>query len=301
MSDPVRRVRVTLIIPVHNEAENIADLVKRACEAIAPEGEVLVVDDGSTDGSGRLARDAGARVVSHPYRMGNGAAIKTGIRQASGSVVVMMDGDGQHDPADIPRLLAEIGPYDMVVGARATGSQSDVHRWLGNRFYNVFASYLTNRPILDTTSGFRAIKASLARRFVYLLPNAFSYPTTLTMATIRAGHSVTFVPIVTMRRKGTSKLHPLRDGLRFLVIMFKIATLYSPIKVFLPVSALFFATGLGYYLYTFIEARRFTNMSALLFINAVIIFLMGLVSEQIAQMRFEHSERMTDHDLDHDA
>jgi glycosyltransferase involved in cell wall biosynthesis len=301
MSEPSRRVRVTLIIPVHNEAVNIADLVKRSRDVIGPDGEVLVVDDGSTDGSGRLARDAGARVVSHPYRMGNGAAIKTGIRQARGSVVVMMDGDGQHDPADIPRLLAEIGPYDMVVGARATGSQSDVHRWLGNRFYNVFASYLTNRPILDTTSGFRAIKASLARRFVYLLPNAFSYPTTLTMATIRAGHSVTFVPIVTMRRKGTSKLHPLRDGLRFLVIMFKIATLYSPIKVFLPVSALFFATGLGYYLYTFIEARRFTNMSALLFINAVIIFLMGLVSEQIAQMRFEHSERMTDHDLDHDA
>jgi glycosyltransferase involved in cell wall biosynthesis len=296
MSEPSRRVRVTLIIPVHNEAVNIADLVKRSRDVIGPDGEVLVVDDGSTDGSGRLARDAGARVVSHPYRMGNGAAIKTGIRQARGSVVVMMDGDGQHDPADIPRLLAEIGPYDMVVGARATGSQSDVHRWLGNRFYNVFASYLTNRPILDTTSGFRAIKASLARRFVYLLPNAFSYPTTLTMATIRAGHSVTFVPIVTARRKGTSKLHPVRDGLRFLVIMFKIATLYSPIKVFLPLSVLFFATGLGYYLYTFIEARRFTNMSALLFINAVIIFLMGLVSEQIAQMRFEHSERLTDHD-----
>ncbi|MFZ5876641.1 MAG: glycosyltransferase family 2 protein [Nitrospirota bacterium] len=298
MSEPQRRIRVTLIIPVHNEAVNIADLVTRSRDVIGPDGEVLVVDDGSTDGSGPLARDAGARVVSHPYRMGNGAAIKTGIRQARGSVVVMMDGDGQHNPADIPRLLEQIGPYDMAVGARATGSQSDVHRWLGNRFYNVFASYLTNRPILDTTSGFRAIKASLARRFVYLLPNAFSYPTTLTMATIRAGHSVTFVPIVTMRRKGKSKLHPLRDGLRFLVIMFKIATLYSPIKVFLPVSVLFFTTGLGYYLYTFIEARRFTNMSALLFINAVIIFLMGLVSEQIAQMRFEHSERLTDHDHD---
>lgn len=296
MSDPLRRVRVTLIIPVHNEALNLADLVTRAREALEPDGEVLVVDDGSTDGSGPIAREAGARVVSHPYRMGNGAAIKTGIRAARGSVVVMMDGDGQHNPADIPRLLAQIGPYDMVVGARGAGSQSDVHRWLGNRFYNVFASYLTGRPILDTTSGFRAIKASLARRFVYLLPNAFSYPTTLTMATIRAGHSVTFVPIVTARRKGKSKLHPLRDGFRFLVIMFKIATLYSPIKVFLPVSALFFATGLGYYLYTFIEARRFTNMSALLFINAVIIFLMGLVSEQIAQMRFEHSERITDHD-----
>ncbi|HET8760892.1 MAG TPA: glycosyltransferase family 2 protein [Nitrospiria bacterium] len=296
MTEPVRRARVSLVIPVHNEAMNITDLVKRTRDVLGPEDEVLVVDDGSTDGSGQLARDAGARVVSHPYRMGNGAAIKSGIRSARGSVVVMMDGDGQHNPADVPRLVAQIGPYDMAVGARAAGSQSDMHRWLGNRFYNVFASYLTNRPILDTTSGFRAIKASLARRFVYLLPNAFSYPTTLTMATIRAGHSVTFVPIVTARRKGESKLQPLRDGARFLVIMFKIATLYSPIKVFLPVSAAFFATGLGYYLYTFIESRRFTNMSALLFINAVIIFLMGLVSEQIAQMRFEHSERLTDHD-----
>jgi glycosyltransferase involved in cell wall biosynthesis len=288
--------RVTLIIPVHNEAMNIADLVKRARAVLAPDDEVLVVDDGSTDNSGQQARDAGARVVSHPYRIGNGAAIKTGIREARGGVVVMMDGDGQHNPDDIPRLLAEIGPYDMVVGARSAGSQSDVHRWLGNRFYNAFASYLTNRQILDTTSGFRAIKAGLAKRFVYLLPNAFSYPTTLTMATIRAGHSVSFVPIITARRKGESKLHPIRDGFRFLVIMFKIATLYSPIKVFLPVSLVFFVTGLSYYLYTFIEFRRFTNMSALLFINAVIIFLMGLVSEQIAQMRFEHSERIDTHE-----
>jgi hypothetical protein len=190
-----------------------------------------------------------------------------------------------------------MGRYDMVVGARTAGSRSDVHRRWANRFYNVFASYLTGRQILDTTSGFRAVKTSLARRFVYLLPNAFSYPTTLTMATIRSGHSVTFVPIVTGRRKGESKVRPIRDGLRFLVIMFKISTLYSPIKVFLPVSLVFFVTGLSYYLYTFIEFRRFTNMSALLFINAVIIFLMGLVSEQIAQMRFEHSERM---DSDHE-
>ncbi len=286
------RPGVTLVIPVYNEAMNIADLVKRARAVLAPDDEVLVVDDGSDDGSAQQARDAGARVVSHPYRMGNGAAIKTGIRQGRGAVLVMMDGDGQHTPADIPRLVAQIGPYDMVVGARTAGSQSDVHRKWANRFYNLFASFLTGRQILDTTSGFRAIKTSLARRFVYLLPNAFSYPTTLTMATIRSGHSVTFVPIVTAKRKGESKLRPIRDGIRFLVIIFKIATLYSPIKVFLPVSAVFFVTGLSYYLYTFIEFRRFTNMSALLFINAVIIFLMGLVSEQIAQMRFEHSERI---------
>jgi glycosyltransferase involved in cell wall biosynthesis len=202
----------------------------------------------------------------------------------------MMDGDGQHNPEDIPRLLAPLDRVDMVVGSRTAASQSDVHRWLGNRAYNVFATYLTGRPILDTTSGFRALKAGLARKFVYLLPNAFSYPTTLTMATIRAGHSVEFVPIVTFRRGGRSKLHPFRDGVRFLVIMFKIATLYAPIKVFVPVSGAFFFVGLGYYVYTYLEFHRFTNMSALLFINAVIIFLMGLVSEQIAQMRFERSE-----------
>ncbi len=282
--------RVTVVIPAYNEAMNIAELVKKTRAVLAPGDEILVVDDASDDGTGELARQAGAIVLRRPYRMGNGAAIKHGIRHARGRFLVMMDGDGQHNPDDIPRLLAPLDRVDMVVGARTVGSQSDVHRRLGNRAYNVFATYLTGRPILDTTSGFRALKAGLARKFVYLLPNAFSYPTTLTMATIRAGHSVEFVPIVTFRRGGRSKLHPFRDGVRFLIIMFKIATLYAPIKVFVPVSGVFFLVGLSYYIYTYLEFHRFTNMSALLFINAVIIFLMGLVSEQIAQMRFERSE-----------
>lgn len=287
-----RSLRVTVVIPVHNEAMNVAALVAKTRAVLGPAAEILVVDDGSDDDSGRIAKDAGATVIRHPYRMGNGAAIKTGIRHARGDILVMMDGDGQHNPDDIPRLVESIGTYDMVVGARSGASQSDVHRWIGNRAYNVFATYLTGRPIMDTTSGFRAIKTRLARRFVYLLPNAFSYPTTLTMAMIRSGHSVTFVPIVTFRRGGRSKLRPFRDGVRFLVIMFKIATLYSPIKVFVPMSAMFFVIGLGYYLYTYLTIHRFTNMSALLFMNAIIVFLMGLVSEQIAQMRFEHSERI---------
>lgn len=292
MSDPQIRPRVTVVIPAYNEAMNLGALVARTRAVMGPAIEILVVDDGSDDDGGRIAKEAGAAVIRHPYRMGNGAAIKTGIRSARGDILVMMDGDGQHNPNDIPRLVEAIGTYDMAVGARTGESQSDVHRWIGNRAYNLFAGYLTGRPILDTTSGFRAIKTRLARRFVYLLPNAFSYPTTLTMATIRSGHSVTFVPIVTFRRGGRSKLRPFRDGVRFLVIMFKIATLYSPIKVFVPLSALSFLVGLGYYLYTYLTLHRFTNMSALLFMNAVLIFLMGLVSEQIAQMRFERSERI---------
>ena len=298
MPDSQTTPRVTVVIPAYNEAMNIGDLVAKTRRVVAPDDEILVVDDGSDDGTGDLARRAGATVVRHPYRMGNGASVKTGLRRARGTTLVMMDGDGQHNPDDIPRLLEPLGPVDMVVGARTGASQSDVHRRFANRFYNLFASYLTNRPILDTTSGFRAVKTRMARRFIYLLPNAFSYPTTLTMAMIRAGHSVSFVPIVTLRRGGQSKLRPVRDGVRFLIIMFKIATLYAPIKVFAPLSAFVFLIGLGYYVYTYLESHRFTNMSALLLLNAVIIFLMGLVSEQIAQMRFERTEALEREDED---
>src|SRR3989338_3748378 len=298
MSDPQTPPRVTVVIPAYNEAMNIGDLVAKTRRVVAPDDEIFVVDDGSDDGTGDLARRAGATVVRHPYRMGNGASVKSGIRHARGAILVMMDGDGQHNPDDIPRLLESIGPFDMVVGARSGASQSDVHPRFANRAYNLFASYLTNRPILDTTSGFRAVKTWMARRFLYLLPNAFSYPTTLTMAMIRAGHSVSFIPIVTFRRGGRSKLHPFRDGVPFVLLLLKTPKLSAPIRVFAPVSGAFFLVGLGYYVYTYFESHRFTNMSALLFINAVIIFLMGLVSEQIAQMRFEHSERIVRDDED---
>jgi glycosyltransferase involved in cell wall biosynthesis len=217
--------------------------------------------------------------------MGNGAAVKSGARAATGDVIVFMDGDGQHDPADIPRLLEQLNEgYDMVVGARSSSSQANLGRSWANRFYNWLASWMTNLSILDLTSGFRAVRTSKFREFLYLLPNGFSYPTTITMAFCRAGYSVVYLPIEAGQRTGTSHIRPLHDGIRFLLIIFKIGTLYSPLKLFCPVSAAFFLLGLGNYFYTYIIDNRFTNMSALMFTTAVLIFLMGLVSEQITQL-----------------
>ena len=237
-----------------------------------------------------MAREAGATVVNHPYNLGNGAAVKSGLRAATGDIILLMDADGQHTPEDIPRLLEQIGPYDMVIGARTKQSETSVHRDIANSIYNRFATYLTKKDILDLTSGFRAIKCDIAKRFIYLLPNTFSYPSTLTLSLIRSGHSVTFVPIVAKKREGKSKIKLLKDGMRFFMIMLKIATLFSPSRVFLPVSASFFAVGIGYYIYTFITTQRFTNMSALLIGNGVLIFMMTLIAEQIAQLRLDRTE-----------
>lgn len=289
---------ITVIIPAYNEEAVIGRVVEEAREVIGRltdgsalgGGEVLVVDDGSQDKTADSARQAGARVVSHPYNIGNGAAIKTGIRQALGELLVLMDGDGQHRAEDIPKLLAELDRYDLVVGARSRESQKNLPRYLANQAYNLIASYLTGLRVLDLTSGFRAIRRRLARRFVYLLPNRFSYPTTLTLAVIKAGYSVQYVPISTGPRIGKSRLRFFRDGLRFFLIMLRITTFFSPFKIFFPISILFFTAGVAYYFYTFVMYHRFTNMSAVLFINAILIFLMGLISEQIAQMRFERIE-----------
>ena len=218
--------------------------------------EILVVDDGSIDGTAARAREAGARVISHPYNIGNGAAVKTGIREARGRVIVMMDADGQHEPADIPRLIEHLGSHDMVVGARTRESETSLHRDLANKVYNWFASYICNRKIEDLTSGFRAIKADAARAFLYLLPNTYSYPTTLTLAIVRSGRSLKYIPVRTVRRVGRSKIRLFRDGTRFFFIILKIATLFSPMKVFLPVSALMFLTGVGYGLIQDLLFRR---------------------------------------------
>jgi len=277
------------VIPARNEAENLRGIFPRLV-ALLPDAEILVVDDGSDDDTAAVCVESGVKHLRHPYPKGNGAAVKTGARAAQGEVIIFMDGDGQHKPEDVPMLLEKFREgYDMVVGARQTGSQAGLHRAAANDIFSRFASWMVMQPIADLTSGFRVVRASRFRQFIYLLPNGFSYPTTTTMSFFRAGYSVAYVPIHSPRRvNGASHIHPLRDGLRFLLIIIKIGTLFSPQKLFLPISAGFFLTGLAYYLYTYLTAGRFTNMSALLFISAVFTFLIGIVSEQISALHYKN-------------
>ena len=278
---------VSIVIPAFNEAGSIGDLISRVQE-LHPEAEIIVIDDGSADETAEEAANAGATVYSHPYNIGNGAAVKSGIRMANGDIIVLMDGDGQHQPEDIGRLLAHFPEFDMVIGARSLRDQSSLLRAIGNAIYNRFASYAANFKIKDLTSGFRAIKTNLARNFLYLLPNTYSYPTTLTLGVLRSGQSVTYIPIRTPKRsRGNSKVKLFRDGVRFFMIIIRIATLYSPMRVFLPVSLAMFVLGIIRYAYTYMMEGRFTNMSALLFVSSVTIFMMSLISEQITQLRFE--------------
>jgi glycosyltransferase involved in cell wall biosynthesis len=285
---------ISVIIPAYNEAGAIGTVVQRlvnVLEASGLDAEILVVDDGSDDETGAIAEEAGATVIKHPYNIGNGAAVKTGIRSARGDILVMLDGDGQHDPEDIPRLLEKLGPYDMVVGARASDSETSVHRDVANTIYNWLASYVCGRRIEDLTSGFRAMKADLARSFVYLLPNTFSYPSTITLAVVRSGRSLAYVPVRVSARVGKSKIRLLRDGSRFLLIVLRIATFFSPLKVFIPASLAVFFTGFGYGLFKVVVlGTRYGPTSAMLMTVSVLIFLMGLVSEQVAQLRFDRTE-----------
>jgi glycosyltransferase involved in cell wall biosynthesis len=277
---------LSIVVPAKNEAESLPRLIPML-RASYPEAEVIVVDDGSTDATASLCQAHTVRVVSHPYSMGNGAAIKTGARAASGDTLVFLDADGQHDSADIAQLLAKLNEgYDMVVGARTNGSQASLARGFANTVYNRLASYMVGHRVSDLTSGFRAVRAERFREFLYLLPNGFSYPTTITMAFFRAGYPVTYVPIHAHRRCGKSHLRPVRDGARFFLIIFRVGTLYSPLKLFAPVSAAHLLAGLANYAYTFLVARQFTNMSALLLASAVFIFLIGLISEQITNLLY---------------
>ena len=279
-------IALSVVLPARNEQGAVGTTVA-AVLAQHPDAEVIVVDDGSTDDTARIAAQAGARVISRPYGMGNGAAIKAGARAARGDVIVFMDADGQHDAADIARMLQRLDDgYDMVVGARGAGSQASVGRGLANAFYNRLASWMTGHRVADLTSGFRAVRAERFREFIHLLPNGFSYPTTSTMAFFRSAYAVAYVPIVAARRVGRSHIKPLRDGLRFLLIIFKIATLYSPVKLFGPVALAFLVLGIGNYAYTFAHNHRFTNMSALLLSASVIVFLIGLISEQITNLTY---------------
>jgi glycosyltransferase involved in cell wall biosynthesis len=282
--------KISVIVPAYNESQSIGQVIN-SVKTLYPDFEIIVVDDGSSDDTASVAKDAGALVYSHPYNIGNGAAIKSGIRHASGDILVFMDGDGQHDPSDIDKMLHHFPDYDMVVAARPLREQASLGRALGNKIYNWLGSYVAKFTIPDLTSGFRAIKSDIARHFLYLLPNTYSYPTTLTLGLLRSGRGVKYIPIeVQNRTTGKSRINLFRDGVRFFMIITKICALYSPFRIFLPVSFLLFLTGLLYYAHTYIVWGRFTNMSALLFTTSIVIFMMGLISEQICQMRFERSE-----------
>ena len=285
MSNPL-----SIILPACNEAVNLRPLLEKLT-AQFPDAEIIVVNDGSIDDTVDICRCFGVQAVTHPYRLGNGAAIKAGARAAMGETLVFMDADGQHDPADIPHLLVKLNEgYAMAVGARRDHSQASWGRGIANRIYNRLASWMANHPVLDLTSGFRAVRADRFREFLYLLPNGFSYPTTITMAFFRSGYPVAYVPIIAGRREGKSHIRPLQDGVRFLLIIFKIGTLYSPLKLFFPISLGFFLMGLWYYAHTFMTQGRFTNMGALLFSVSVVVFLIGLVSEQITSLFYQKSD-----------
>lgn len=279
---------ISIVLPAKNESEGLRRTLP-ALRAAYPAAEIIVVDDGSTDETAVIAAGAGASVISSPYSMGNGAAVKRGARAAHGEILVFMDADGQHGAEHIAALLAKLDEgYDMVVGARDRSGQANRHRGLANAFYNRLASWMTGHKVVDLTSGFRAVRADRFREFLHLLPNGFSYPTTSTMAFFRSAYPVAYVPIPVAKRVGTnSHIRPLKDGVRFLLIIFKIASLYSPLKLFVPVATVFFVMALGYYGYTFATEHRLTNMSTLLFSASVIIFLIGLISEQITNLTYK--------------
>jgi glycosyltransferase involved in cell wall biosynthesis len=277
---------VSVVVPAYNEAAAIGDLVS-ALKKGAPWHEIIVVDDGSADATGPSAAAAGAIVVRHPYNKGNGAAVKSGIRRATGDFVLIVDGDGQHPPADALRIVSRLGDYDLVIGARAGATQATQARRTGNAALNWLAGYLTGRNIPDLTSGFRGARRIYLQEFLHLLPNGFSTPTTTTLAFIKAGYNVGFEPIEARQRSGNSHIRLARDGTKFLMIIFKIVTLFSPLRIFLPISLAAFALGAGYAVWTIASQHHVTNSSVLLIVLAVIIFLVGLVSEQISALRFE--------------
>jgi glycosyltransferase involved in cell wall biosynthesis len=281
---------LSIVLPAKNESSSLKILLPQL-KLIATDAEILVINDGSTDDTAKVANEAGAKVITHPYSQGNGAAIKTGARNATGDIIIFMDADGQHDPDDIPALLNKLDEgYDMVVGARSASTQASQFRRFANSFYNRLATFMTGYKIEDLTCGFRAVRAVKFRKFIYLLPNGFSYPTTSTMAFFRSGFPVAYIPIHAGKREGKSHINLMKDGIRFFIIILKVGALFSPMRLFLPISAVTFITGLGYYCYTFFTVGRFTNMTGVLFLSALIIFLIGVLSEQISSLHYKAAE-----------
>lgn len=280
-------MKISVVIPAKNEGNGLSGVLPRLV-ALDCVDEIVVVDDGSTDNTAEICQRFEVIRLYHPVSKGNGAAIKTGARYASGDVIVFMDGDGQHQPEEIPSLLSKFNEgFDLVVGARDSRGQASLFRRVANAFYNKFSSWMTGHEIKDLTSGFRVVDASLFREFLYMLPNGFSYPTTSTMAFFRSGYSVAYVPIDVLRREGESHINLVRDGVKFLLIIFKVATLYSPLKLFGLASFFVGGAGVTYYLYTYLSFGSFTNMGGVLLIAAILIFLMGLISEQISTLYYK--------------
>ena len=291
---------LSVVLPAKNEADNLSRLIPKLKQCLEQlkgrkPREIIVVNDGSDDDTEQVCLSHGIKVVSHPYSLGNGAAIKTGTRNAMGEIIVFMDADGQHDPEDLPRLLEKLYQgYDMAVGARDYSGQASNARFLANAAYNRLASIMTSFPIADLTSGFRAVRSRHFKKFLYLLPNGFSYPTTCTMAFFRSGLPVAYVPIKAHKRQGKSKIRVFKDGFRFFIIIIKIGALFSPMRLFLPISGSLFFIGILYYAYTFFAYHRFTNMSALLLTSSLLVFLIGLLSEQISALHYKSATTETD-------
>jgi glycosyltransferase involved in cell wall biosynthesis len=285
MTEPLTTL-TSIVIPAFNEAASLRSVVA-ALRGEATWHEVMVIDDGSTDATAAEASAAGARVIRHPYNKGNGAAVKTGVRAATGRFILIADADGQHRPTDAARLVSHLDAYDLVIGARSPRSHANLVRRLGNDLLNRVAGYLSERPVPDLTSGFRAARRECLLEFLHLLPNGFSTPTTTTMAFMKAGYSVRFEPVETARREGRSKIKLGPDGVRFFVILLKVITIFSPLRIFLPLSAALFLLGAAYAGWTIVTQSHVTNSSVLLILISIVIFLVGLVSEQISSLRFE--------------
>lgn len=284
-------VQLSVIVPAYNEAEVIGSVLDQLLR-MKQIYEIIVVNDGSSDDTAAVVSQySDVRLINHPHNLGNGAAVKTGIRAATGDYILLMDGDGQHPPADIPRLLEDAEQYDMIVGARTRESDSKWHRDLANRVFNAYASYIVSAPVADLTSGFRLVRTRIARNFLYLLPNKFSYPSTLTIALFRAGYAVKYVPFAAPARTGQSKINPLKDGFRFLLTVTRLATLFVPLKIFIPVSLLFMLVGGSYLGGVLALEGRFSGMGSLIIMIGVFVFLLGLISEQIALLRYINSEQ----------
>ena len=275
---------ITIVIPAYNEEKGIGNVLLNLKKLVS-DYQLLVIDDGSTDNTFEIVKNSGVNVVCHKYNKGYGAALKTGLRNAKTSVVLYIDADGQHNPEDIDRIAEHIDEYDMVVGARTKKSTVSLLRRPGKKILSITANYLSGHQIPDLNSGFRAIKKNKAMEFMHILPNTFSFTTTITLAFLKSGYDVKYVPIQTIDRVGTSKIKPFRDGFRFIMLIVRTITLFDPLKVFLPISIALFTIGMVYGLYTLISALNISDASVIMITASILIFFFGLLADQISSIR----------------